>query len=86
MCCLLVKGCLTCVRCPRHSAEGAGPKARSGPAHLRTTARQALRLRWAVILACSAAKAFSLLERPGGQGSDGVTPTTSEVIWEARYT
>ena len=62
-------------------------KARSEPAHLRTTARQAWRHRWAVLLACSAAKAVavSLLERPGGLGSDGATPTTSEVIGEARY-
>ena len=57
----------------------ANAKARSEPAHLRTTARQAWRLRWAVMLACTAAKAvaLSLLERPGGLGSDGATPTTS---------
>ena len=59
-------------------------KARSEPVHLSTTARQAWRLRWAVMLACSAAKAvaLSLLESPGGLGSDGATPTTSEVIEE----
>ena len=63
-------------------------KARSEPAHLLTTARQTLLLRPAVMLACSAAKAvaLSLLERPGGLGSHGATPTTSEVIGEARYT
>ena len=35
-------------------------KARSEPARLRTTARQAWRLRWAVILACSAARVVAL--------------------------
>ena len=44
----------------------------------RSTARQAWHHRWAVMLA--------FLERPGGLGSDGATPTTSEVIGEARYT
>ena len=63
-------------------------KARIDPGHLRTTVCQAWCLRWVVLLACSATKAvaLSLLERPGGLGSNGAIPTTSEVIGEARYT
>ena len=38
-------------------------KARSEPAHLRTTARQVWRPRWAVMLACSAAIALAFLAR-----------------------
>ena len=53
-------------------------KARSEPAHLRTTARQAWRAAKAV--------ALPLFKRPGGLRSDGGTPTTCEVIGEARYT
>ena len=52
---------------------------------LRVTARQAWQ-RWAILLACSAAKAFGLsLERRGGLGSDGFTPPTTEVISDHRH-
>ena len=62
-------------------------KARGEPPHLRVRARQAWRWRWATLLACSAARAFalSLLERRGGLGADGATPSCSEVITEGRY-
>ena len=47
-------------------------------------ARQAWYSRWA---ACSAARAvaLSLLERKGGIGADGDTPSTTEVLPDARY-
>ena len=50
-------------------------------------ARQAWRLRWATLLACSTARAFafSLLGRRGGLGSDGATPSCSEDITEGCY-
>ena len=62
-------------------------KARGEPPHLRVLTRQASRLRWATLLACSAARAFalSLLERRGGLCADGATPSCSEVITEGRY-
>ena len=54
-------------------------------AKAKARSRQAWRHRWVVLLACSAAKAVavSLVERPGGLGSDGATPTSSEVVGEA---
>ena len=62
-------------------------KARGVPPHLRVRARQAWRLRWATLLARSAARAFalSLLERRGGLGADDATPSCLEVITEGRY-
>ena len=42
--------------------------------------------RWSVLLSCSAARAvaMSLLERRGGTGSDGETPSTLQVLADAR--
>ena len=62
-------------------------KAREEPQMFRSRAQQAWTLRWSSILACSAAKslALSLLERRGGFGADGATPSTSEVIGDARH-
>ena len=62
-------------------------KARGEPPILRSRAQQAWTLRWSSILACSAAKslALSLLERRGGLGADGATPSASEVIGDARH-
>ena len=39
------------------------------------------------MLACAAAQAFalSLLERRAGLGSDGPTPTTSDVVGDCRH-
>ena len=49
--------------------------------------RRATALEGPSLLACSAARAFalSLLERRGGLGADGATPSFSEVITEGRY-
>ena len=68
----------------RHLAKA---KARGEPPVLRGRAQQAWMHRWSSLLACSAAKALamSLLERRGGQGADGATRTTSEVIGDYRH-
>ena len=60
-------------------------KVRSEPKIMRSRAKQAWLLRWGSILACSSARAFamSLLERRGGMGTDGPTPSTDDVVWEA---
>ena len=40
------------------------------------------------MLACSAARTFalSLLDRRAGLGSDGATPTTSDMVGDCRHT
>ena len=65
---------------------GASAKTRNEPKVLRSRARQALLHRWGSLLACSSARAsMSLLERRGGTGADGPTPSTADVVWEARF-
>ena len=50
---------------------------------LRRRAKQAWRMRWGAMLACTAAKAVasSLLDLPHSYGSDGKAPSTHEVEW-----
>ena len=62
-------------------------KARSVPLILRCRAEQAWRLRWASILACSAAMAFaaSLLDLKLGGGVDGDVPRTHKVVNDFRH-
>ena len=62
-------------------------RARGEPTLLRRGAELAWRRRWVGLLACAAARAFaaSLLELPGAAGADGATPSTSEVLEDARY-
>ena len=62
-------------------------KVRSEPKIMRSRAKQAWLLLWGSFLACSSARAFamSLLERRGGMGADGPTPSTDDVVWEARF-
>ena len=71
----------------RFLAQLAKAKARHEPRVLRESARQAWLRRWRCLLACSAAQAFalSLLERRDALGSDGATPTTSDVIGDCRH-
>ena len=61
-------------------------KARAEPVPLQAQARAAWLHRWRTILACCSARSFgmSLLEFRGGLGSDGPTPTTTEVMEEFR--
>ena len=65
---------------------GEGQSSR-GTSPLQRRAEAAWLLRWRVIMACSAAKAFalSLLESQTCAGSDGSTPMTEEVIGDFRY-
>ena len=62
-------------------------KTRHEPPPLRTSARLAWLLRWSTMLACSGARALalSLMEVRTAVGHDGPTPSTAEVIGEARY-
>ena len=57
-------------------------KARSVPRILVGRARQAWQHRWSSMLACASARAFalSLLDRRPALGSDGATPSSSEVL------
>ena len=70
--------------CHSFLSQLATAKVRGEAPHLRARARQAWFSR-CTMLACSAARAVavSLLERRGGQGSDGVTPSTSDVLADA---
>ena len=54
---------------------------------LRRSAEAAWRRRWVALLACAAARAFaaSLLDLAETDGLDGVTPSTAEVLEDARY-
>ena len=54
---------------------------------IRRRAEAAWLLRWRVLVACSAAKAFSLslLKARSCVSSDGCVPLTGEVISDARY-
>ena len=65
----------------------ASAKTRNESKVLRSRARQAWLHRWRSLLACSSARAFamSLLERRGGTGADDPTPSTADVVWEARF-
>ena len=62
-------------------------KVRNEPKIMRSRTEQVWLLRWGSILACSSSRAFamSLLERRGGMGADGLTPSTDDVVWEARF-
>ena len=62
-------------------------KVRNEPQALRHTARFSLLRRWGTIMACSAARAFSLslLEQRSCVGGDGPTPTISEVVHDQRH-
>ena len=62
-------------------------KTRHMPRILRTSAKLAWMWRWSMILACASARAFaqSLLERRGTLRHDGPTPSSDEVIGDARY-
>ena len=68
----------------RHLAKA---KVRGEPFPVQRRAEAAWLLRWRVLLACSAAKAFalSLLEARSCVSSDGCAPSTGEVISDARY-
>ena len=65
----------------------AAARARGECTLLRKRAEQAWRLRWAGMLACSAARAFagSLLEQRGNGGADGVTPALPDLLSEFRH-
>ena len=62
-------------------------KTRHVPRVLQTSGRMAWIWRWSMILACASARAFaqSLLERRGTLGHDGTTPSSDEVMGDARY-
>ena len=68
----------------RHLAKA---KVRGEPFPLQRRAEVAWLLRWRVIMACSAAKAFalSLLESRTCVSSDGCMPMTGEVVGDSRY-
>ena len=68
----------------RHLAKA---KVRGEPFPVQRRAEAAWLLRWRVLMACSAAKAFalSLLEARSCVSSDGCVPLTGEVISDARY-
>ena len=70
--------------CRQFLCQLASAETRNEPKVLRSRARQAWLHRWGS-LACSSARAFamSLLERRGGTGADGPTPSTADVLWEA---
>ena len=75
--------------CRNFLSQLAKAKVRGDPPHLKVGARQAWHSRWATLLACCAAAravALLLLERRGGTGADGDTPSTTEVLADARYT
>ena len=69
------------------SALLAKGKVRSEPKIMRPGPNKRGSSGWGSILACSSARAFamSLLERPGGMGADGPTPSTDDVVWVARF-
>ena len=62
-------------------------KVRHEPKVMRVIAQCAWMRRWRCMLACAAARAFtlSLLERRAGLGFDGPTPTTSDVVGDCRH-
>ena len=68
----------------RHLAKA---KVRGEPFPVQRRAEAAWILRWRVLMACSAAKAFALsfLEARSCVSSDGCVPLTGEVISDARY-
>ena len=49
---------------------------------MRSRAKQAWLLKCGSLLVCSSARAFS---GRGGTGADGLTPSTGDVVWEARF-
>ena len=73
--------------CRQFLCQLASAKTRNEPKVLRSRAGQAWLHGWCSLLACSSARAFakSLLERRGGIGADGSTPSTADVVWEARF-
>ena len=73
--------------CRNFLSQLAKAKVRGVPPHLKVRARQAWHSRWSTLLACSAARAvaLSLLERRGGIVADGDTPSTTELLADARY-
>ena len=62
-------------------------KARAVPRVLAGRARQAWQHRWSSMLACAAARAFalSLLDKRPAFGSDGDTPSSSDVVAACRH-
>ena len=87
---LVVLGCEVAGRwsyeCLSFLRQLARAKVRSEPPHLKVRARRAWLSRWSMMLSCSAARAvaLSLLERRGGTGSDGQTPSMLQVLVDAR--
>ena len=67
--------------------QAAKAKTRYEPPPLRNSARLAWLLRWSTILACSGVRALalSLMEVRAAVGHDGPSPSTVEVVGEARY-
>ena len=67
--------------------QAAKAKTRHEPPPLRTSARLVWLLRWSTMLACNGARALalSLMEVRTVVGHDGPTPSTAEVVGEARY-
>ena len=78
---LVVLGCEVAGRCQTNASVSCASW--PGP---RSAVRRAWLSRWSVLLSCSAARAvaMSLLERRGGTGSDGETPSTLQVLADAR--
>ena len=62
-------------------------KVRSLPKIIRARAQQSWHFRWGSILSCAAARALasSLLESRGSPGTDGPTPSTSDVMCDWRH-
>ena len=62
-------------------------KVRSLPKIIRARAHQSWHFRWGSILSCAAARALasSLLENRGSPGTDGPTPSTSDVMCDWRH-
>ena len=71
----------------RFLVQLAKAKVRHEPKVMRISDQCAWIRRWRCMLACAAAQAFalSLLERRAGLGSDGPTPTTSDVVGDCRH-
>ena len=71
----------------RFLVQLAKAKVRHEPKVMRVSAQCAWMRRWRCMLASAAAQAFalSLLERRAGLGSDGPTPTTSDVVGDCRH-
>ena len=73
--------------CRQFLCQSAEARVCSEPKIMRSRAKQAWLLRWGSLLACSSARAsaMSLLERRSGNGADGLTPLTDDVVWEVRF-